>query len=76
MSTHSIPAAHPMPAHDDDRSMSMETHPDCYGPNYRTAKEESRALRTESNLSWFDAWAFALLLMCVLTPVLVFLAMK
>lgn len=73
--TTTLAAAHPMPAHD-DRPMSMETHPDCYGPNYRTAKEEARALRKESNLSWFDSWAFALLLLCLLAPVLAFAAVK
>lgn len=24
--------------------MSMQTHPDCYGPNYRTAKAERKAV--------------------------------
>lgn len=25
--------------------MSMDTHPGCYGPNYRTAKAERRAVK-------------------------------
>lgn len=48
--------------------MSMDTHPDCYGPNYRSAKDERKVTRKARNLSWFDSWAFALLLVCVLTP--------
>jgi len=37
-----------------------------YGPNYRTEAEEAKALRAERATSWFDAWAFALLLACLL----------
>lgn len=43
-------------------------HPN-YGPNYPSPDAEAKALRKQRSLSWVDAWAFALLLLCVLTPV-------
>lgn len=46
----------------------MSTRPG-YGPNYPTAQAEAKAMRKQHATSWFDAWAFALLLLCVLTPV-------
>lgn len=39
-----------------------------YGPNYPTPEAESKALRAERRTGWFDAWAFALLLICLLAP--------
>lgn len=48
--------------------MDMTIRGNSYsGPNYRSAKDEARATRKARSLSWFDSWAFALLLMCVLS---------
>lgn len=52
------------------KPMTPESNPGDYGPNYPDAKAEARATRKARRLSWFDAWAFALLLICILTPVL------
>lgn len=41
------------------------THPRCYGPNFPTPHAEQRALRAQARTGWFDAWAFALLLLCI-----------
>lgn len=45
--------------------MSKETHPNDYGPNYPDARAERKAQRKERSYSWFDAWAFSLLIVCV-----------